>query len=441
MGLLIIVSQLILSLSILIVLHEFGHFLPAKYFKIKVEKFYLFFDAGFSLFKRKIGETEWGIGWLPLGGYVKIAGMIDESMDKEQMKLPPQPWEFRSKPAWQRLIVMLGGVTVNFVLGILIFIISLFVWGKTYLPTANTTYGIYADSLAQQIGFRTGDQVLSVDNEEVKNFNAIKSEIFLKESKTVQVKRDGKETEFNVPQELTGKIASYKGDFIVARVPFDVSEVAEKSPADSVGIKAGDRIIGLDGEATAFFDEFILKIKDKKSQLIKVTVLRNETDTLNFDLTTTEDAKIGAFRSDDNKYFDIDTISYSFVEAIPTGASDAIGFLGMQMNAFGQMFRGKVKASESLGGFGSIAQMFGEEWIWQRFWRMTGILSLILAFMNLLPIPALDGGHVVFLLYEVVTGRKPSDTVMEYSTYIGFALILGLVLYSNGLDVWRAIKG
>lgn len=442
MDILIIVSQLILSLSILIVLHEFGHFIPAKLFKIKVEKFYLFFDAYFSLFKKKIGETEWGIGWLPLGGYVKIAGMIDESMDREQMAQPPKPWEFRSKPAWQRLIVMLGGVTVNFILGILVWGMVLFIWGKSFLPTANVDNGFHADSMAVKMGFQTGDKVLTVDNEEVKNYAAIRSEIFLKESKTVQVLRDGKETEFSVPQELTGKLASYKGTFITPRMPFKVVSFSKKaSPAKESGMKVDDQVIAFNGEPIEYYDEFQGKIKGQESKEITVTVLRNQKDTVNLKMTTTDEGRIGTVAYPFNEYFTLDTINYSFGESIPAGYKESVDFLGMQINAFGQMFRGKVKASESLGGFGSIAQMFGTTWEWERFWKMTAILSLILAFMNLLPIPALDGGHVMFLLYEMISGRKPSDKFMEYATIIGFVIIIGLVLYANGLDVLRGIRG
>lgn len=442
MDVLVIVAQLVLSLSILIVLHEFGHYLPAKLFKIKVEKFYLFFDAGFSLFKVQRGETEWGIGWLPLGGYVKIAGMIDESMDKEQMAKPPQPWEFRSKPAWQRLIVMLGGVTVNFILGIFIFILVLFVWGETKLPTANVNdaNGFYADGFAKEIGFQTGDKIVSIDNEEIKYFGAIRGKIFLDESKTAQVIRDGKEVEFNIPEELTGKLASYKGSFLSPRMPFVIIDFQDESPSKGK-IETGDKIIGLNNQSIQFFDEFAVAIKEFKDTTVQVTVLRNDTDTLSFDIKTREDSQIGVVAAGENQYFEYDTINYSFGQAIPEGYRQSIDLLGSQINAFGQMGRGKVDPSESLGGFGSIGNMFGTQWVWERFWKMTAILSLILAFMNLLPIPVLDGGHVVFLLYEMVTGRAPSEKFMEISTYIGFAIVISLVLYANGLDVWRWFSG
>jgi regulator of sigma E protease len=440
MGTLIIAGQLILSLSILIVLHEFGHFLPARAFKTRVEKFYLFFDPYFSLFKKKIGDTEWGIGWLPLGGYVKISGMIDESMDKEQMKLPPQPWEFRSKPAWQRLIIMLGGVTVNFLLGFLIYGFVLFNWGEDMLPTENVKYGMYADSFATELGFQTGDKLVSLDGESVENFNAIRLEIFKNETKTAEVIRNDENVSFEIPSELTGKLASYKGDFIAPRIPFVVDSVYPEYPAGKVDIKKGDKMLTINGKAAAFYDEFAMEMKQYKNETIDLAVLRG-VDTLNFAIELGEESAVGVVRKPLTDFLDVVHKDYTFGAAFPAGTRKSIEFLSLQINAFGQMFTGKVKASESLGGFGSIAKMFSDTWDWQRFWRMTAILSLILAFMNLLPIPALDGGHVMFLLYEIITGRKPSDKFMEYATIAGFVLIISLVLYSNGLDVMRWFRG
>jgi regulator of sigma E protease len=430
MGVLIIVSQLILSLSILIVLHEFGHFLPARAFKIKVEKFYLFFDPWFSLFKKKIGDTEWGIGWLPLGGYVKIAGMIDESMDKEQMKLPPQPWEFRSKPAWQRLIVMLGGVTVNFVLGNFIYSLVLFNWGENYLPTQNATFGIYADSLANKMGLETGDKILSIDNEPVENFNAVRVTIFSNESKTIQVERAGEKMDLDIPSELTGKLASYKGLFIDPLHPCDIESVPKGMAADSAGVKANDQIIGINGQYVTSYQEVAMAAKALKNKNVALELLRGA-DTVQTKININENGKLGFNRYMPTHYFEHDTITYTLASSFPAGYRKSVDFLGLQINAFGQMFRGKVNASESLGGFKSIAEMFGNTWEWKRFWYMTAILSLILGFMNLLPIPALDGGHVVFLLYEIITGRTPSEKVMEYSTIVGFVIIMSLVLYAN----------
>ena len=440
MGTLIIIGQLVLSLSILIVLHEFGHFLPARAFKTRVEKFYLFFDPYFALFKKKIGETEWGIGWLPLGGYVKISGMIDESMDKEQMEGPPQPWEFRSKPAWQRLIIMLGGVTVNFILGFFIYGIVLFNWGEDVLPTENVKYGMYADSFAMEMGFRTGDELVSIDNKPVENFNALRLEIFKNESKNAQVIRDGESITFDIPENLTGKLASYKGAFVVPRIPFVIDELMPDYPVATSELKEGDWLIGINDLATLYYDEFATEIKQYRGEEVTIVALRG-LDTVTSVMKLGEEGIIGAVPQSADNFLTVEHRDYSFAEAMPAGTRRSIEFLSLQINAFGQMFTGKVKASESLGGFGSIAKMFSTTWDWQRFWRMTAILSLILAFMNLLPIPALDGGHVMFLLYEMITGRKPSDKFLEYATIAGFVVIVGLVIYANGLDVLRWFKG
>lgn len=440
MGTLIIIGQLVLSLSILIVLHEFGHFLPARAFKTRVEKFYLFFDPYFALFKKKIGETEWGIGWLPLGGYVKISGMIDESMDKEQMEGPPQPWEFRSKPAWQRLIIMLGGVTVNFILGFFIYGIVLFNWGEDVLPTENVKYGMYADSFAMEMGFRTGDELVSIDNKPVENFNALRLEIFKNESKNAQVIRDGESITFDIPENLTGKLASYKGAFVVPRIPFVIDELMPDYPVATSELKEGDWLIGINDLATPYYDEFATEIKQYRGEEVTIVALRG-LDTVTSVMKLGEEGIIGAVPQSADNFLTVEHRDYSFAEAMPAGTRRSIEFLSLQINAFGQMFTGKVKASESLGGFGSIAKMFSTTWDWQRFWRMTAILSLILAFMNLLPIPALDGGHVMFLLYEMITGRKPSDKFLEYATIAGFVVIVGLVIYANGLDVLRWFKG
>lgn len=441
MGTLILVGQLFLSLSILIVLHEFGHFLPARLFNTRVEKFYLFFDPYFSLFKKKIGETEYGIGWLPLGGYVKISGMIDESMDREAMKEPPKPYEFRSKPSWQRLIIMLGGVTVNFLLGFLIYGMVLWTWGESHLPLqeVNDKYAFHADSFAMELGFMTGDKILSIDNQPVESVRRLRLHIFLNESKTAQVIRDGNKKEVAIPEALTGALASYKGRFLSPRIPFEADSVIAEMPAEKAGIKKNDKVISLDGQPIQFFDEFYTALRDKKEEKIQVGVLRNNLDTIMFDIKTTEDGTIGIAPYGITKHYLIDTTTYAFGSAMATGVDKSFEFLYVQINAFGQMFRGKVKATESFGGFGSIGGMFGHTWDWRNFWFMTAVLSLILGFMNLLPIPALDGGHVMFLLWEMITGRKPSDKFLEYATIVGFIIVLSLVLFANGLDILRAL--
>jgi regulator of sigma E protease len=442
MDYLIMGGQLMLSLSILIVLHEMGHFLPARWFGTRVEKFYLFFDPWFELYKKKIGETEYGIGWLPLGGYVKISGMIDESFDTEQMQSEPQPWEFRSKPAWQRLIIMLGGVTVNFLLGFLIYGLVLWVYGQEFLPNDNIKYGIQVDSLGQEMGLRDGDHILAVGGNPYKKFNdrLVVRDIIINNAKTITVKRDGQEEEVNIDPKYVTLLSSYeyKNKMIfTARMPFKVLEVQAGSPADKAEIQKDDRIIALDGQPTPFFFDFAKAVQGKKNETITLSILRNERDTLQKQLTTTENGLIGVQRYGPSELFGTEREEYNLVQALPAGVVKGWTFLGDQVKAFGQMFKGRIKPSESLGGFGTIGSMFGNEWLWERFWTMTAILSLILAFMNLLPIPALDGGHVMFLLFEMVTGRKPSDKVLEWATMIGFIIVLLLVLYANGLDIIR----
>ncbi|PSR13302.1 MAG: RIP metalloprotease RseP [Bacteroidetes bacterium] len=445
MDILVMAGQLMLSLSILIVLHEGGHFLPARFFGTRVEKFYLFFDPGFSLFKKKIGETEYGIGWLPLGGYVKISGMIDESFDSEQMQGEPQEWEFRSKPAWQRLIIMMGGVTVNFFLGLLIFAGVLWYYGQSYLPTENVKYGIAVDSIGYEIGLREGDNILAINGQAFDKFNSrtLLREIVINNANTIEVRRAGENMDIPIDNRFVGVLSSYENKGIslfMPRVPFVAAKFSADSPAKTAGMEVKDSIIALNGTPTPFFTDFVTAIAPYKGQEVTVTVSRNGV-ARDLTLTTTDEAKIGVYPADPTYFFPTKRQEYSLAQAIPAGAALGWGTLTDQLKAFGQMFRGKIKASESLGGFASIGGMFGNEWVWERFWTMTAILSLILAFMNLLPIPALDGGHVMFLLYEAVSGRKPSDKFMEYATLAGFVVVIGLVIFANGLDIKRIFFG
>ncbi len=443
MEILIMAGQLILSLSILIILHEMGHFIPARWFKTRVEKFYLFFDPWFSLFKIKKGETEYGIGWLPLGGYVKISGMIDESMDKEQMKGPPQPWEFRSKKAWQRLVIMLGGVTVNFILGGLIYGGVLWVWGQEFLPAKNVKYGIYADSLGREIGLRDGDMIVAVGEEPFERFSepAVKRAIIIDNVHSITVAREGQNVVLNIPEDFIAELAAHKNkdkSLFGIQVPFIVEATVKDSPAEKAGIRSGDHVIAYDGTSTPFFHNFQQLAAANPGGTITVTILREEKDTLHLPLTLTEEGKAGIFPKGAGHFFSLERLDYSLLQALPAGFVRGWDFLSVQLKAFGQMFKGKIKASDSLGGFASIGQMFGSVWVWEHFWSMTAALSLILAFMNLLPIPALDGGHVMFLLYEVVTGRKPSDKFMEWATTAGFFILIALMVWANGLDVLRS---
>lgn len=449
MDILVMVGQLVLSLSILIVLHEMGHFFPAKWFKTRVEKFYLFFDPWFSLFKTQKGETEYGVGWLPLGGYVKISGMIDESFDSEQMKQPAQPWEFRSKPAWQRLIIMIGGVTVNFILGFVIYAFVLWTWGQEYIPNKNIQFGVEPDSLGMMMGIQRGDHVLALDTMQLEQFNpaVLKSEIIIHGAKTLTVERNGEKVQLPISEEMAKKLSAYENrgaQLYEPLLPFTVYDFAKKSPAKDVGIQVGDKVIALNGESTPYFNDFfkLLTTPEKPETAVNVSVLRTDTitqkiDTLQFEITTNAQGLIGAFPTPPVVVFGSERIDYSFLEAIPAGIKMGWKFLTDQVAAFGQMFTGKIAAKDSLGSFITIGSMFGNEWVWERFWKLTAALSLILGFINLLPIPALDGGHVMFLLWEVVTGRKPSDKFMEVATMVGFVILIAIMIYALGLDISR----
>ncbi|MVT10057.1 RIP metalloprotease RseP [Chitinophaga tropicalis] len=434
-------GQLILSLSILVVLHELGHFVPAKLFKTRVEKFYLFFDPWFSLFKKKKGDTEYGIGWLPLGGYVKISGMVDESMDREQMAQPPKPWEFRSKPAWQRLIIMIGGVTVNLILGFLIYAMMLWHWGETYLPTKNVKYGIAVDSLAGSIGLRDGDKILAVNNLPVENFKAVPAEIILREATSIQVERDGKPVNIAIPAGFIRQMIKQKGTLIEVRMPFTVDTILPASAAEKAGLQKGDKMLTVNGQPASYYHEFVKALQANKNKKVDVLVLRGG-DTAKLSADVPETGKLGIGGVSPEKVFDFAVKKYSFFEAIPAGFLKCINTLVKYVQQLRLIFVSKeVKASESLGGFISIGKLFPSYWDWMAFWEMTALLSIILAFMNILPIPALDGGHVLFLLYEMVTGRKPSEKFLEYAQIVGMVILFGLLIYANGLDIWRSLVG
>ncbi|MGQ0829031.1 MAG: RIP metalloprotease RseP [Bacteroidota bacterium] len=429
-------AQFILSLSILIVLHELGHFIPAKLFKTKVEKFYLFFDPWFSLFKVKKGETEYGIGWLPLGGYVKIAGMIDESMDKEQMKLPPEPWEFRSKPAWQRLIIMVGGVTVNVILGILIYAMVLFTWGEQYLPTENAKYGVATtDTLAYQMGLRDGDKILSVDNKPVESINKVSYEVLINKAQSIQVERDGQKLDIPVTDEHLSEMIKGRYTLVEARFPFDVDTVLPGKAAEAAGIKKGDKIIAVNNVSTAYYRDFIKEIKKNKDAPVEIQLVRNS-DTIIVKPMVSATGTIGVGPKGLDYYFDIETKQYGFFESFPAGINKAYETFDSYIKQMKVIFTVK-DAHKEIGGFMAIGSAYSTSWDWQRFWTFTAFLSIVLAIMNILPIPALDGGHVMFLLYEVITRRKPNEKFMEYAQYAGMFLLLALLLYANGNDVVR----
>ena len=492
MTILIKVLQFFLSLSILIFVHELGHFLAAKAFKTRVEKFYLFFDWGFSLFRckkvngkwrfkffsknvpekytvteykdaagkkqknydpidlntlpeddwRRSDETEYGIGWFPLGGYNKIAGMIDESMDKAAMQKPAEKWEFRSKPAWQRFIIMVAGVFMNVVLAVAIYIGLLAKEGEQYLPTAEVNkYGISVDSLGYELGFRDGDKILAIDGEYVENFGQIPMQIILDKAKTVEVERDGRDTVINLPEDAVTKLlGSQDANFISYRTPFVVADVMDNSAAQAGGLKSGDVIIGINEIQTPYYQDFVKNIKQFRNQDIDVIVLR-DADTLALAMHLPDEGVIGAYcQTYLTDYFELETKEYTFFQAIPAGFSKTFTELSDYWKQVKLIFTPKTKAYESVGGFISIGKIFPEQWIWSIFWRMTAFLSIALAVMNILPIPALDGGHILFLLFEIITRRKPSDKFMEVAETVGLIIVLGLVILANGNDIIRLFK-
>lgn len=442
MTILIKILQFLLSLSILVIVHEFGHFLFAKLFKTRVEKFYLFFDPWFSLFKRKIGETEYGVGWIPLGGYVKISGMIDESMDKEQMKQPAQPHEFRSKTSGQRLLIMTGGVLFNFIFALLIYICVLYVWGESYLPTANVKYGIVTDSVGYSIGLRNGDKILSVDNQKIEDFAEITSDIVLNNRKSIQVGRDGEVVNIDIPVEYIAQMLKGKGIIEVRRPfsPYVISGFQKKSPGKVAGLLAGDEVTGLDGNKFAWFDEFQKYLSENRTRPVMVNTLRKG-EMADISVVPTSEGFLGIASSVTyDQMFELKTIKYGLLESVPAGISKGFKTIGNYLKQFKVIFSKNTKAYESLGGFITIGSIFPGVWDWQSFWNLTALLSIILAVMNILPIPALDGGHVMFLLYEVVTGRKPSDKFLEYAQITGMVILFALLILANGNDIMRLIR-
>lgn len=448
MEILIKASQFILSLSLLIVLHELGHFIPAKLFKTRVEKFYLFFDYKFSLFKKKIGETVYGIGWIPLGGYVKISGMIDESMDTDQMKEEPKPWEFRSKPAWQRLIIMLGGVTVNFILGILIYILLMYTYGEKYLPNESVKDGIWAqDELATELGLETGDKIISIDGKGVQKFRELPLEFINGSEYTVE--RNGENVQKKIPIDFISKLVDRgksAGAFLLPRYPFIIAEVSQDSINSGADIQPKDIVIGINGTPIKYYDEAKPIIETLKGQNITLTVQRGE-ETKSIPAKVSPHGNLGVVWSavslpDLEKlgYYQLAEKSYSFAEAVPAGTKKAWTTLTNYVKQLKKIVNPSTGAYKGLGGFISIGSIFPSQWSWQTFWSITAFLSIMLGFMNLLPIPALDGGHVVFTLWEMITGKKPSDKFLEYAQVTGFVILVALLLFANGNDIFRAFK-
>ncbi|WP_273273042.1 RIP metalloprotease RseP [Maribacter polysiphoniae] len=440
------VIQFFLSLSLLIVLHELGHFIPAKIFKTRVEKFYLFFDIKFSLFKKKIGETVYGIGWLPLGGYVKIAGMIDESMDTEAMKEEPKEWEFRSKPAWQRLIIMLGGVTVNFILAVIIYVGLAFAYGDEYVPADSLKDGflVTEKTLGDKLGVQTGDKIIAVDGNKIEAFRNILPEIVYGETMTVV--RDGKSFEQDIPVDFIATLSEDKDKvrFLSYRLPFIIKDVAEGSVNKDVDFQPFDEVIKVNGTTVAYVDQVKPILEANKGKEIVLTVKRKSGDIVDLKAQVSDEATIGVHiggltmqQYAEMGYFDIKTKEYDFLESIPAGVDKGISTLGNYIKGMKKIFNPDTGAYKEVGGFAAIGGLFPESWNWPVFWNTTAFISIILAFMNILPIPALDGGHVAFLLYEMVTGRKPSDKFLEYAQMIGFFILIALLLFANGNDVYK----
>ena len=441
MEILIKALQLILSLSILVVLHELGHFLPAKYFKTKVEKFYLFFDPWFSVLKKKIGDTEYGVGWLPLGGYVKIAGMIDESMDKEQMKKPPQDWEFRAKPAWQRLIIMVGGVVVNLLLGVFIYSMTLYTYGDKYLSNENLVDGVWCvDNLSSELGFQNGDKILRVDENQVERFSSILEKMLGAQSVTIN--RQGSEMDIILPDNFIEKlIDNEKSMLFYPRIPAIISSFIENSNCEAAGFLPLDQIIDINGVEIKYHDEVSAVLSNFKDSTVLIKVLRDGDET---ELTTSvnSDGTIGYYPAllslnqlEEYQVYEMTSQTYSLLASFPAGLNKAIDKLSGYIDQFKLILNPDSGAYKGVGGFGAIGSLFPAQWDWERFWNLTAFLSLMLAFLNILPIPALDGGHVVFLLYEIVVGRPAPEKFMENAQVVGMLILLALVVYANGNDI------
>jgi regulator of sigma E protease len=446
MDIVIKLSQFLLSLSLLIILHELGHFIPAKLFKTRVEKFYLFFDVKYSLLKKKIGETEYGIGWLPLGGYVKISGMIDESMDKEQMALPAQPWEFRSKPAWQRLIIMLGGVTVNFILAFIIYIGMAFAYGDMFVATADLKDGLLIENpVMQKAGFQTGDKILAIDGEEILKYdNQMNAQIVM--AKQVLIERNGERQTITMPVDFVDQLSKLeKGPLATIRMPFVVGSISEGSK--NTALQSKDIVLRLNEEPAKYLDQAKTILEKNKNKLIVAGILRNDKE-MQVPVQVDADGKLGVQLAgldleslEKLGYYKVSKQEFGFFESFPVGiqkgADQLVGY-GKQLK---MIFNPETKAYKQVGGFAAIFNIFPSTWSWEVFWNITALLSIMLGVMNLLPIPALDGGHVIFLLYEIISGKKPSDKFLENAQMVGFVLLISLLLFANGNDIYKAIVG
>jgi len=436
---LIMTAQLLLGLSILVGLHELGHLIAAKVFGMRVEKYSIGFPP--KLFGVKMGETEYSLGALPLGGFVKISGMIDESLDTSQMKSEPKPWEFRSKPAWQRLIVMLGGIIVNVVTGIIIFIFLLYLLGESYYSIDEVNkYGIYVNELGEEIGLKDGDKILKINGQSFENANDIINPNFLLESGSYYtVERDGETLDVQIPADFIERLSENNGsrNFIGFREPFKVDSIMANSAAEAGGLKAGDRILSVNENKVDYFHEFSAILQEKAGSEVNMLVQGINGKERELEIFVSEEGKVGFLIE---YLLEPSVKNYSFMESIPRGTVDAFSVITVQLKAFNKIFKGEVSPSKSLSGPIGIAKFFGGTWNWVKFWTITGMLSMVLAFMNLLPIPALDGGHVVFLTYEIVSGRPPSDSFLEASQKVGMVLLLCLMVFAFGNDIYKLFQ-
>lgn len=433
------VLQVITCFSLLVLVHEFGHFLFAKLFHTRVEKFYLFFNPWFSIFKFRIGETEYGMGWVPFGGYCKIAGMVDESMDSDQMKSEPQPWEYRSKPAWQRLLIIVGGVLMNILLAIVIYIGITYTWGDSYIKTKDVEHGFMFSEVAHEIGFRDGDKILTVEGEYVDNYAQVPSVILLDDARQVEVEREGKVVTVTIDPKYIKSILKDKS-FLTLRTPFVVGKVAPEGGAAAAGLMAGDSLVAVDSLPMRWFDEFRTAFAQHKGDTAVVTFVRGG-ETLTASVPVSADGQVGVYLAGVNlaDLYPISTREYSFLEAIPVGCGRAFTSIGSYLKQLKLIVSPETEAYKSVGGIIAMGNFFPGQWDWLSFWQITALISIMLAVLNILPIPMLDGGHMVFILYEMITRRTPSDKFMERAQLVGMIIVFGIVILANGNDIIKLI--
>ena len=442
MDIVIKILQFIVSLSLLVIIHEFGHFLFARLFKTRVEKFYLFFDPWFSLFKFKKGDTEYGIGWVPFGGYVKISGMIDESMDTEQMKSPPQPYEFRAKPAWQRLLIMVGGVVMNVVFALIIYIGMSYKWGETVLENKDIVYGYTFNSLGQEMGFRNGDRIVDIDGKPATEYLDVPKSILISQPEYVTVDRNGQKIRIDITDESINRLlqSADSTSLLMPRIPFVVGSVVSGSGAAQAGLHPGDSLISYNGTPMTFFDQYSSAFHAAPGDTVTLGLVRKTdgiTKITTLPVKVSAEGTIGVYPRTIDSMLTFSTHNYSLLESIPAGFKRTGAEISSYIDQIKLLFNPKTEAYKSLGGVITMGSIFPTEWDWQRFWSITAFLSIILAVMNILPIPALDGGHVLFLLVEVITRRKPSDKFLEYAQIVGMFIIFALMIFATGNDIYR----